>query len=233
MTKLDLDYLEAYKKKFIYSCPKCSGTNYLCDCWKGFNLEILKISAKIPIKYRPFTLDQITHPQVQTSKNKIATYIESLKDNRNNGKCLYLNGSKGLAKTVFGNIILIEALKQGLKAYYIESLNVCIDDTISGWKGHRDSVSMNDIISGYDFIVVDGIGEGVSNVANATESLKRSFRNRYNNMLPVIFISNIKKDDIVDLTENHIIRLFSACTEDISFKGFNYEENVLSKVKKT
>jgi len=234
ITKVDTNYLENYKKEFIYTCKKCKGADYYCECWNQYRFEFKKIKARIPIKFRSFDLSQITHPQIQIAKAKIEEYIKTALINPRAARSLYLHGTGGTAKSVLGNIILMEVIKKNYKGMYFDSFLNCSNYIVDGWyeKNKEVSIDIFDVISSYDFVVIDEIGDGCGTSNPSIENtLKKIFRERSNNLLPTIFISSHNKRDVKDPLEAHIISLFSESMSSIEFKGFDYRKHVINKVK--
>lgn len=234
LTQADTNYLENYKKEHVYTCKKCKGLDYRCDCWNNYRFEFKKIKAHIPIKFRSFDLSQITHPQVQNAKAKIEEYIKLGLVNPLAAKNLYIHGTKGTSKSVSGCIILMEMIKKGYKGMYFDSFLNCSNYIVDSWyeKNKEPLIDIFDVISSYDFVVIDEVGDGWNTSNPSIENtLKKIFRERSNNMLPTIFISNHNKKSIKDPLESHIISLFSEAMSVVEFKGFDYREHVLNKVK--
>lgn len=230
LKKIDEQYLQNYKEKYVLNCPICHGKNPACSCWANYKLEIYKVSANIPIKFRHFKLKQMTHPQLTKQKEKIKDYIKSLATNRENGNCLYIYGQKGTAKTMCANIILMNAIKRGYKVFYFDSLKMISDMLKQDWIDNDDKLS--NIISEYDFIVIDNFdSEDIPNT-NVLSAIKYLFSIRSSNLLPTIFVAPVAIPKLTLPLEKSIIEYFSSNTTDIYFNGFDYEEAVIKKAKK-
>lgn len=229
MNRVDENYLLEFRKNSVYTCPKCQGRNSSCECWRGLELEIKKVKAGIPIRYRNFKLEDITHPNLTKIKDRLISYSDNIQEHRRNGVSLYLHGSSGLAKTASACSILIKALSVGYEARYFDSPKACIDGIMSDWGSNSKTTQSH--ISGYDFIAIDNMGTGVSGTA-AQETLRRAIFERFNNMLPIIYISSFPKDELKDITEIHMVDKFNQNLYELNFKGFDYVKNVLSKAKK-
>ena len=227
LTKVDEAYLKYYKEKFVDTCPVCHGTFPSCTCWKNYKLEIAKISANIPVKFRGFKLKQLTHPQLQKQKEKIKKYIIDLQENRFNGKSLYIYGTKGTAKTMCASIVIMNALKQGFKAYYFESMKAVAEMLKQDWR--TDDTKLTTILTEYDYVAIDNMGAEVINNENVVDTLKSLFTIRANNLLPIIFVSPYSVAKIDLELDTPVIELFKPVLQDLYFNGFDYQEEILNK----
>lgn len=230
LNKADLSYLELYKKLHVKSCPICGGKNAFCQCWRKYNQEVTKITAGIPVKFRKYTLKDFTHPELKKQKEVIENYMKSFLENRFNGQCLYLHGTKGTAKTMSATLILMYALKNKYSAYYFESLKSCSDMLKSDWD--EGTSNLENILASYDIVAIDNIGKEVITNTNIANSLKSYFSARANNMLPTLFIAPISMSKLVNPTDIDILEYFSENIKEVNFKGFDYTKAVLTKVKK-
>lgn len=226
----DLKYLELYKQMYVSSCPICHGTNAFCKCWRNYNKEVAKITAGIPIKFRKYTLKDFVHPELSSQKSVIEKYIKGFIENRFNGKCLYLYGTKGTAKTMSAILILMAALKKGYSVHYFESLKSCSDMLKMDWDGGTSY--LNNIISSYDIIVIDNVGKETITNPNIANSLRSLFSSRANNLLPTIFVSGVSTKKLLNPVDTEILSYFLENIEEVNFKGFDYTKAVLNKVKK-
>lgn len=229
LREIDRHYLEQYKEKYVMNCPICHGTFPGCTCWANFKLEIAKVSAGIPIKFRQFKLKQLTHPQLVKQKELIKNYIKNLNQNRGNGNSLYIYGTKGTAKSMCASIIIMNALKHNFKAYYFDSMKTISEMLKQDW--HNDEETLSNIITTYDFIVVDNLDlEDVPN-QNVLATIKSLFYIRANNLLPTIFVSSVPISKLALPLDGAIIEYFTPVLTDIYFNGFDYAEAVLKKVR--
>jgi DNA replication protein DnaC len=220
----DKNYLDNYKKSFVYTC-ECKGEDVNHKCWKNFRLELKKAKANIPIKYRNSDFSKIKHPQVQGAKEKVIKYCSNIKIARDEGFGLYLWGSTGLAKTTFGCLVLTEALKHGYTAQYYASLSHCVDSVIQAWK-EEEQASFN-----IDFILIDNIGTEYKPANRLAETtFDKVFRERSNNLLPIILTSNFSRKEIGSVYGGQLVSLFDEHLIDVEFKGADYRTNVMKKV---
>lgn len=232
MDNIDTAYLESYKQKYVYTCPKCGGKDSNCTCWAGVRFEIQKICAGIPIKYRGFTFDKFTHPELQKVKDVIRLYCKDIRDYRTVGKSLFLHGTKGLAKTASASLILMYALANKMSGIYFESLDTCVQYLWKEWENRQNDSTIKEKIINYDFLVIDGFGELSRDFKTSGEVLRGAFKERANNMLPTIFVSSTLPNELSSVLEKQIYSEYEGNIQLIKFAGFNFEKEVLEKAKR-
>lgn len=229
LTKVDEAYLNHYLEKNVKNCPICHSLNPSCVCWQNYKLEISKISANIPVKFRSFKLKQLTHPQLQKQKETIKQYIIGLQENRFNGKSLYIYGTKGTAKTMCASIIIMNALKQGFKAFYFNSMKNIVEMLKQDW--NADTSKLSTILTEYDYIAIDNIGVDPISNPNIVEAVSSLFSARANNLLPTIFVSPSSVSKIGSPLDASVIEIFKPVLQDLYFNGFDYQEEIINKRK--
>lgn len=230
LTEFEKTYLQHYLEKNVKTCPICQGQNPSCVCWKNYKLEIAKISANIPVKFRSFKLKQLTHPQLQKQKEIIKQYIIDLQENRFNGKSLYIYGTKGTAKTMCASIVIMNALKRGFRAYYFSSMKAIAEMLKQDWG--NDSNTLETILTEYDYIAIDNIGIDTITNPNIIEAIKSIFTTRANNLLPIIFVSPSSVSKIGSPLDASVVEVFKPVLQDLYFNGFDYQEEIINKRNK-
>lgn len=230
LKEIDKNYLESYKEKYVKQCPICKGTNPACSCWANFKLEISKVSAGIPIKFRHFKLKQMTHPQLTSQKEKIKDYIKNIAENREKGNSLYIYGNKGTAKSMCANIILMNAIKRGYRCFYFDGIKSIVEALKNDWAKEEDTITR--IITEYDFIAVDNLDmEDIPN-ANVASAIKNLFYARANNLLPTILVAPVAIAKLSLPVDRDIVEYFSSTLTDLYFNGFDYEEAVIKRARR-
>jgi DNA replication protein DnaC len=229
LSKLDLNYLELFKKKYIYGCELCGGKDSFCVCWKKYNEEIKKVSAGIPVKYRKYTLSDFTHPQLKDQKNFVESVISDFDNVRLEGTTLYFYGSSGTAKTMSSVLIACEGIRRGYSVKYYESLQSISSNLKQAWAEDNTSKVINDITSS-DLLIVDNLcSENISN-ENVRNEIYNLFKQRSYHCLPTIFISPVGLSEISIQLDRDIVELFlSNNFNSIYFKGFDYRKKVLGE----
>jgi DNA replication protein DnaC len=209
--------IQRLKEQIVLSCPKCKGYGTPCSCQEEFKLEVKKVFAHIPLKYRDFTLDMINEPQVLPAKKLVETYINNINDEKLRGGGLYLWGhNKGTAKTAFSCITLIEALKKGYTAYFTD-LDECVSAIMDGWFDASKRGDFEKYVIESDFLVIDDIGgmeiKTKGNKEVIATALTSLFKKRANALRPTILTSNLDLNDIDDVFGE---RLFSIMHEHLT-----------------
>lgn len=227
LSQLDLNYLDIFKKKYVYGCKICGGKDSFCSCWKSYNEEIRKVSAGIPVKYRRYTIDDFTHPQLVEQKKFIQNVLSNFDDIRLNGDTLYFHGTSGTAKTMSAVLIGVEAIKRGYEVHYYDSLQSIASKLKQAW-AEEDTATIIHNVSASDLVIVDNIGsENILN-ENIRYELCNFFKQRSYNGLPTIFISPVSIDEIPLKLDKDIIELFLKNSfKSVLFKGFDYSKKVL------
>lgn len=223
-------YLLRKREEIITNCPLCHGTKPYCKCTYDFRVEIHKASANIPIAYRDFSLDKLTHPQLKVQKEQIAEFLTTVgtKDQTD----LLITGGPGLAKSAVACVILSKVLQLGKRAYYFPSLRAAIDACMKDFRAEADA-SAYIPFKVADTIVIDGLGYGfIRERSNATDIILDHLERRKIMGRHVVFVSSVPVEElsggektVIDLTRPRVI----------NFKGFNYVKEVLEKAttKKT
>jgi DNA replication protein DnaC len=217
-------YLLRKKEEIITNCPLCHGTKPYCKCAYDFRVEIHKASSNIPIAYRDFSLDQLTHPELQKQKVKIAEFLTKVGTKEQTD--LLITGGPGLAKSAVACLILSQVLKQGKRAYYFPSLRAAIDACMKDFRAEVDA-SAYIPFKVADTIVIDGLGYGfIRERSNATDIVLDHLERRKILGKHVVFVSSVPVEELSG-GEKTIIDLLSPTV--INFKGFNYVKEVLEK----
>lgn len=196
----DIAYLAKEKARLIDTCPKCHGLSFTCSCYHEYDVEVRKVRANIPMKYRKADLNQLKAKEAAKPVETLKSYIAKLKENREKGNGLYLWGSKGTAKTYSGCAVIIQALGKGYSAYYT-TLDSCIDNLI---RNKANSANFATLLQTVSFLLIDDIGytyrPAKDEVAYVDYLLDRIMRQRCNELLPTIATSHLS---ITDLEETN------------------------------
>ena len=218
-------YLIKKRDEIIKNCPICHGTVPYCKCTYEFRVEINKATSNIPIVYRDFTIDQLTHPQLYKQKQEVINFLQTVGTPAQ--RDLIITGGPGLAKSAVACLILIKLLQQNKKVYYFPSLRSVMDACLSEYKGDSE----NDIFSKFESahtIVIDGLGYGfIRERSNGTDIVLEHLERRRLSGKHVVFVSSVSVDDLAG-GERTFIDLLQP--KVIDFKGFNYVKEVLEKV---
>lgn len=217
------------KKRFeiINECPLCHGTKPYCKCAYDFRVEINKASSNIPIAYRDFSLDKLTHPQLTQQKKDIEEFLTTVGTGEQ--RDLLITGGPGLAKSAVACLILIKLLQQNKKAYYFPSLRAVMDACLSNYRGESPTETFEKFEAAHT-IVIDGLGYGfIRDRSNGTDIVLEHLERRRLLGKHVVFVSSVERCDLAG-GERTLIDLLNPYV--INFKGFNYISEVLEKVDK-
>jgi DNA replication protein DnaC len=228
MNTVDQQYLLKKKTAFISNCIKCKGLNLSCDCYPQYFLEVAKVNAGIPIKYREFTLAKINFPESQEVVKKVATYIQALPDHRDHGLGMYLWGNTGNAKTAMSCVILIEALKKGYSAYFTDLIK-CMSFITAGWTDDEVKADFTKRILNSQFLVIDDVGKEYKSRTGFTEAhFDMIFRERANNLLPTILTSNLSPTNIATDYGKRLLSIFYEHLLVVETNSTDYRRKVLA-----
>ena len=221
----DVDYLTAEKRQIIDACPKCHGLDFGCTCYHEYDVEVRKVRACIPMKYRKASLDVITSPQSEKPKEQLAAYIKSMHKNRKAGTGLYLWGGEGTAKTYLGCAVLIEALRLGYSAYFT-TLTDCVDNIIRA----RDQFAY--MLQNTTYLLIDDMGYAYrpirDEIAYVDSVLDKVVRARCNNLMPIILTShnNLTQMALVNPSGARISSMIKEHTKRVQFTGPNFRDTM-------
>lgn len=207
----------------LRSCSKCQGRDVTCTCYRAFFTETRKIFARIPVKYRNFSFDDMSEPALQKSVARLRKYAENIQKNFESGTGLLLYGNPGTGKTALGCIVLCHALAAGKKAYFT---------SVESYKQH--SIEAPDIaeeIRTTDFLLIDDIGREYRGKSQFVEkSLDELIRVRTDNLRPTIITTNLEPTAV-----NESFRFESILKEHfflIKFAHKDYRDKLQEKLKK-
>jgi len=216
------------KEKIILKCPKCKGQNPECSCLDEFRLEFKKVKANIPTKFRKATFEKITHPETVEVRAKLKIYIDSIENNFEEGKGLFMFGPNGTGKSILSCIVLIEALKKGMTAYFY-TFDKVIRLYTTGWKDEIAKDLFDECIINKDFLVLDEVGnESRTNITLVKGCLNEILRQRCNNCLPTILLSNFHFNRIKDIYGEEVFSIINEACTPLEFNGIDYRQNVIN-----
>ena len=191
MNHADTEVLLKLKQE-VDNCPKCHGTDLTCDCYRAYYFVFKIINARIPIKYRSFTLKDINQPASKPIVKRISAYLNSLEDHVSKGIGLYLCGNPGTSKTVLGCIVLTEAIRKGYSCYFA---------TVDQYKNaifEKDN-ELLDKIRTSTFLMLDDVGREYHDAKGFLDStLDELIRIRADSLLPTVITTNYKDEGAIN-----------------------------------
>lgn len=159
------------------------------------------------------------HPRTEEEKSnfeKIMTFVK--KDD--NHSTLILSGKCGTGKSHLGAGII---LSSGGKMIDADTLLLQIDSG-DNFKSSENKLEILSRFSSYKMLVIDEIGRTMDSVKEKGY-LSYILRNRYNNRLPTVLISNLSKKELIKFFGEAIYdRLKETCIY-LEFTGESYRPN--------
>lgn len=127
-------------------------------------------------------------------KQRIMDYIDNMPEHERNGKGLVLFGPLGSGKTSIGTIILRNALARGARALSIRSADM-VDELMS----QKPMVLPNgapikEALTNVNYLLLDDFVK--ENVDWRLRKVENILRARYDNDLPTIITTNMKRDEM-------------------------------------
>jgi len=232
MELCDIRYLAKEKIDIIDKCQFCHGVDFECSCYRDYNLEVLKVKANIPMKYRKATLYHIKSPDCKKQVINIGNYIKKINEFRKKGVGLYLWGIEGTAKTYLACVVLVCALKNNYSAYFT-TMDDIMDIAVKPKFGKFDEYnSFQDTVYKSEFLCIDDIGFSYKPARDEIPYVDSLFfkliRHRTSNMLPILFTS---QKSIIDLAgSSHLgdrtISVLKGHVKKIQFTGKSFRDGL-------
>ena len=156
------------------------------------------------------------HTENENEKNILKIVSDFIADvkNKNCNRLLMMYGSYGTGKTLLGSSIIREC-----GGFYITSFRLCIEyESSFDFKAKRSKIEVYDFYSSIPMLVIDEFGTS-DKTATEKELISNLIDQRYENNLPTVIISNLRKEQIVEMLGKRIFdRLTEICTS-IEFTG--------------
>lgn len=195
----DLLYLQQFKQLLAKKYGKTSEAELLDDpqCDQELRWEVRKVQGRIPAKYRKFTLSQVTNPALKLSKEYVQDYIDRLEENQAQGRAPFLYGKVGTGKTLFGCVILMEAIKKN-KSVCFTKVDECVNMLTSSWYDEDVKQEFNDTILSVEFLMIDDLGDEMRSVSSnlVQSTINKVLRTRADNNRPTILTSNLEDNKL-------------------------------------
>jgi len=180
----------------------------------------LMMLSEIPKKYWKYVWDgqirdnlAIKNADNDKSIKTIDNYLANLNEKKDDGEGIYIYGDTGTSKTTTALIIAKEAIKRNYSTFYLCSTD--IREFVISTYGDLILKSFWEYITHkIDFLIIDDIGADFDMSPKERTILERIIRYRYNNLLPIIFTTNVEKSVLIDLVGNSVMsRLMDAYYE--------------------
>lgn len=167
----------------------------------------LKISS-IPKRYMNTAFERKTQHQKDFVKQ---ARLWSSKLKKEQWSSLHLTGPVGVGKTLLACRIAINIIQNGWNVKYISSTQAC-DEVKSSYKKEFEDDVLYRLINNYDLLVLDEI-DTVINSDHDKALIHKLIRGRYEQMKPIVTISNNKIDALKEKLGD---RAVSALYENIT-----------------
>jgi len=223
ITKQDEELLRELKQKHD-NCKLCRGSDALCDSYLPIRLEMGKINSNIPSHYRQMTFKSIDEPKLKKAIGAIKAYIDLAKFYKNSGKGLYIHGASGTAKTSVGCILLMELIKKGYSTYYTD-LNDYLESQFKSYE--EDNRELYDTLQEKDFVLLDNMGREYQDSKGVKKAMiEELIRSRTDKGLPIIMISNLSEDELMQANARVRSLLKEHFLPPIHFNCKDYREKI-------
>jgi len=189
--------------------------------------------ANIPYKYWYLTTED-DYVGEGKPKEKVMAYINKLDQAKEKGIGLYLAGSNGVGKTMFGCEILKAALRKGYTAKFF-MMDEIVSMLTDSWYDEKARAKFHNEILNVDFLYIDDSGkEFKSKTSTLVDStFDKMFRNRANELLPTIISSNEKPEGGTQTYGQSVLSLFYEHLIIVTFRGKDYrKENISPDLEK-
>jgi DNA replication protein DnaC len=182
-------------------------------------------NSSIPKRYLMTRFDTFGDEARRVCVKEVKKWGDSLK--KEHWANLMIQGGIGAGKTLISCRLSYMMMQIGWSVKYISSYNLCDDIKATYGKQDVDNILYN-MIHKFDLIVLDEIDTILSSDHDKS-IIHKIIRGRYDNMLPMVTISNNKDNKIVDKIGD---RAFSALAENQTILDMPFKDFRRSKVKK-
>lgn len=157
-----------------------------------FKMYLNMWQSNIPLKYWEREVSDMGDAKVRQT---VERYVNKLPEALRKGIGIYFHGNQGTGKTLAACLILKEALRHGYKAYFT-MLTEVLEKYCDGRYDRDARLTFAQHILEADLLVLDDIDKGyISDKSTFIDSAyDYVLRTRANNNLPIIFTSNMKKE---------------------------------------
>jgi DNA replication protein DnaC len=198
-----------------------------------FKVYLNMWQSHIPLKYWEREISDITDPNV---RRKVEHYVENLSKALRKGIGIYFHGNQGTGKTLAACLILKEAIRRGYKAYFT-MLTEVIEKYCDGRYDREARAAFARHILEADLLVLDDIDKGyISDKSTFIDSAyDYVLRTRSNNNLPIIFTSNMKKEQFTTQKElsfgSSMFSLLTEHSKDIHVYGQDRRKTIKQELE--
>lgn len=229
MITTDQVYLQNYIKGLIHKYHKTAEHQVYSDpvAFAEYKLECGKVRARIPVRFISATPDDIADPDLRGS---LTDYINRFDEYRTAGIAPVLPGKNGRGKTLFGCLILIEALRRGHTAHFTK-VKHCIDQLTSGFRDEEEKRKFKEDLINKDFLMIDDLGDELQTAtpnSNLREfTVNHILRDRADNKKPTIITTNFRLDQLVTQYDGKVSSIIDEIGLIVETSGPDYRKEVI------
>ena len=156
--------------------------------------------------------------------NLCLEYVRDIENNIQNGRGLFLTGDVGTGKTHLAIAIIDYIARLKKRDWHYTMIYVSAVDLLANIRMSYNSGGTEEIVRQYEdinLLIIDDIGvEKTSDWVH--EMFYKIIDHRYNELKPMIIISNLRGDEINEkLSERIMSRVYEMC-KGVKFKGKDY-----------
>jgi len=223
LTRIKAELIDRYKDEPSGDVRAAEEFTVYLDMWR----------SNVPLKYWEREVSDITDSVV---RQKIEKYVEKMDQAIAEGIGVYFHGNQGTGKTLAACLILKEALRRGHKVYFT-MLTEVLEKYCDGRYDRDARAVFADQILGADILVLDDIDKGY--ISDKTTFIDSAYdyvlRTRTNNNLPIIFTSNMKKEQFTTQKGlsfgSSMFSLLTEHTKDVHVDGKDRRKGIKSRLE--
>lgn len=166
----------------------------LSNAERGFRKRAF--DACLPRDFWSLTADDVTH-NVASFNEWIVPYCEQIKMARKEGYGIAFFGPNGTGKTTFSSYVMQQALRARYEGFCTTSLR--LEHTYRGARGERQTWARLDSLVMSDFLMLDELGKEAmmpSGESWGRAHIERILKDRADEKLPTIVVSNMSREDL-------------------------------------
>ncbi len=161
--------------------------------------------------------------ETQESKAVYNTVCEFIRDIKAGiTRSLWLTGASGTGKTMLAAMIIKECGGCYRKSYQLVNEARRADS----YNSSEDKNGMINRYAGYRLLVIDEVGKDTGRADEEWNILWQIINERYENMLPIVIVSNLAKSELAGYFGQHIVDRFVENGKTVEFTGESYRPNL-------
>lgn len=181
--------------RYTAKCPKCSGTDKTCECWRNYRRARLAYEACIPQDFWSVKASDITNNKAVFDE-VVLPYCKKLGTALNHGYGLLLLGDNGVGKTMFASFVGMYAIHKARTVYYT-TLPQLDWDIKKGFNDREAERQLQWMLTS-DFLIIDEMGKERKKRDNqySDQQVERILKQRFDDSRPMVIASNMDADEL-------------------------------------